>query len=221
LALGYAPEELATLPDGANLGLSCGNPQALAALKSGEVVVDLGSGAGFDVFLAARKVGPTGRAIGIDMTKAMVEKARANADKSGLNNVEFSVGEIESLPIEDNSVDVVLSNCVLNLVPDKDQAFREIHRVLKPCGRLAISDTVWLVEPPAAVRKDLGAVVGCVGGALILEDYVRRLKRAGFDRVEVEKHGDAVRKMAEAFNADLPPTGEYLMSVNITASKPA
>jgi arsenite methyltransferase len=165
IEFGYSAAELATLPEGANLGLSCGNPQAVAAMQPGETVLDLGSGAGFDCFLAAGKVGQAGRVIGIDMTDAMLEKARANAAKTGLFNVEFRKGEIESLPVEDDSIDVVISNCVLNLVPNKDQAFREIHRVLKPGGRLAVSDMAWEAEPPAALRRDMEAMIGCIGGA--------------------------------------------------------
>lgn len=218
-SFGYTAEELAALPEGANLGLSCGNPQTVAALKPGEVVLDLGSGAGFDVFLVSPKVGPTGRALGVDMTDAMLERARAYAEKAGFTNVEFRKGEIEALPVEDNSVDVAISNCVLNLVPDKDRAFREIHRVLKPGGRLAVSDMAWEVEPTPAVRRDLEALVGCIGGALVLDDYVARLKRAGFKRVQVEKHPDAARKMVEV-SGTLPPAGvEHLLSVNITATK--
>ena len=151
---------------------SLANPHAVAAMKPGETVLDLGSGAGFDCFLAARQVGPSGRVIGVDMTDEMLEKARANAEKSGLDNVEFRKCEIEALPVDDNSVDVTISNCVLNLVPDKDQAFREIHRVLKTGGRLAVSDMAWATEPPASLRKDMEALVGCIGGALVLDDYV-------------------------------------------------
>ena len=219
ITFGYSPAELATLPEGANLGLSCGNPQAVAAMKPGETVLDLGSGAGFDCFLAARQVGPAGRVIGVDMTDEMLAKARANADKSGLGNVEFRKGEIEALPVEDNSVDVTISNCVLNLVPDKDQAFREIHRVLKPGGRLAVSDMAWATEPPASLRKDMEALVGCIGGALVLDDYVSRLKRAGFTRVETEQHAEAARKMVEVSGTVPPPGIEHLLSVNITATK--
>jgi ubiquinone/menaquinone biosynthesis C-methylase UbiE len=219
ITFGYSPAELATLPEGANLGLSCGNPHAIAAITPGETVLDLGSGAGFDCFLAARQVGPTGRVIGVDMTDAMLAKARANTAKAGIDNVEFRKGEIESLPVADSSVDVTISNCVLNLVPDKDQAFREIHRVLKTGGRLAVSDMAWETEPAASLRKDMEALVGCIGGALVLDDYVARLKRAGFARVEVEKHAEAARKMVEVSGAIPPPGIEHLLSVNITATK--
>jgi arsenite methyltransferase len=219
ITFGYSAAELATLPEGANLGLSCGNPQAVAAIQPGETVLDLGSGAGFDCFLAARKVGPAGRVIGVDMTDAMLEKARANEAKTGLSNVEFRKGEIEFLPVEDDSIDVVISNCVLNLVPDKDRAFREIHRVLKSGGRLAVSDMSWEIEPAASVRKDMEALLGCIGGALVLDDYVTRLKQAGFASVEVEKHAEAAHKMVEVSGA-VPPAGvEHLLSVNITATK--
>ena len=219
ITFGYSPDELATLPDGANLGLSCGNPQAVAGMQPGETVLDLGSGAGFDCFLAARKVGPTGRVIGVDMTDAMLEKARANAAASGVSNVEFRKGEIEALPVDDDAIDVVISNCVLNLVPDKDQAFREIHRVLKPGGRLAVSDMAWEAEPALSIRKDMEALVGCIGGALVLDDYVSRLKRAGFSRVAVEKHAEAARKMVEVAGTLPPPGVDQLLSVNITATK--
>jgi len=219
ISFGYSADELATLPEGANLGLSCGNPQAVAAMQPGETVLDLGSGAGFDCLLAARKVGPSGRVIGVDMTDDMLEKARGNVEKSGLGNVEFRKGEIESLPVEGDSIDVVISNCVLNLVPDKDRAFREIYRVLKPGGRLAVSDMAWKTEPDAAIRKDMEALVGCIGAALVLRDYVARLKRAGFSRVEFEQHEEAARKMVEVSGA-VPPAGiEHLTSVNITAIK--
>lgn len=219
LAFGYAPDDLATLPEGTNLGLSCGNPQALAGLETGQVVLDLGNGAGFDALLATRKVGPTGRIIGVDMTGAMVEKARANAETAGLANIEFRKGDIEALPVADGTVDVALSNCVLNLVPDKDRAFREVQRVLKPGGRLAVSDMTWAVEPDPSVRKDLEAVVGCIGGALVLDDYVARLSAAGFRDVRVERHPDAARAMVETSGTTPPPGVEHLLSVNITAIK--
>jgi ubiquinone/menaquinone biosynthesis C-methylase UbiE len=216
-AFGYSAEELATLPEGANLGLSCGNPQALAALAPGEVVLDLGSGAGLDVLLAARKVGPTGKVIGVDMTDAMLEKARANAEKAGLSNVEFQKGEIDVLPLPDASIDVVLSNCVLNLVPDKDRAFREIRRVLKPGGRFSVSDMAWAEEPEASVRADLEAIVGCIGGALVLDDYVSRLERAGFREIHVERHPDSAETMMEVCGTVTPPAAHKLLSVNINA----
>jgi arsenite methyltransferase len=219
ITFGYSAGELATLPEGANLGLSCGNPQAVAAMQPGETVLDLGSGAGFDCFLAARKVGPTGRVIGVDMTDAMLAKARANAEKSGLRNVEFRKGEIEALPVENDSVDVVISNCVLNLVPDKDQAFREIRRVLRPGGRLSVSDMAWGTEPATSLRRDMEALVGCIGGALVLDDYVTRLERAGFAKVEVERHPESARKMVEVSGCAPPPGIEHLLSVNILATK--
>jgi ubiquinone/menaquinone biosynthesis C-methylase UbiE len=218
-AFGYSADELASLPDGANLGLCCGNPQALADLKPGETVVDLGSGAGFDGLLAARKVGPSGRVIGVDMTDAMLEKARAHAEKCDLANVEFRKGDIEALPVADESVDVVISNCVLNLVPDKDRAFREIHRVLRPGGRLAVSDMAWRSEPSSALRAGMEALVGCIGGALVLDDYVSRVRRAGFRRIELEEHPEAARKMVEVSGFAAPPGIGALLSVNITATK--
>jgi SAM-dependent methyltransferase len=218
-AFGYSAEELDGLPAGANLGVSCGKPQALTGLKPGDIVLDLGSGAGFDCLVAARKVGPSGRVIGVDMTDAMLEKARANAAKAGLSWVEFRRGDLEALPVDDSSVDVVLSNCVLNLVPDKDQAFREIGRVLKPGGRLSVSDMAWAVEPGEVVRNDLEALVGCIGGALVIDDYVARLEQAGFGEVEVERHPEAVRKMIEVSGIAAPPGALNLLSVNITATK--
>jgi SAM-dependent methyltransferase len=219
LSLGYSADELAALPEGANLGLGCGNPQAIAALRPGETVLDLGSGAGIDCLLAAAKVGPTGHVIGVDMTDDMLQKARANAEKTGARNVEFRKGEIEALPVDDNSVDVVISNCVLNLVPDKDRAFREIYRVLKPGGRLAVSDIAWEKEPAPEVRKNLDALVGCIGGALVLGDYVGRLKRAGFARVQVDKHPEGIRMMVEVTGITPPPGVEDLLSINVTATK--
>ena len=219
LAFGYSAEELATLPEGTNLGLSCGNPQTLAGLVEGQTVLDLGSGAGFDALLAARKVGPTGRVIGIDMTDAMLEKARANAALAGLGFVEFRKGDIESLPVDDGSVDVILSNCVLNLVPDKDKAFAESYRVLKPGGKFSISDMAWAVEPDPSVRTDLEAIVGCIGGALVIDDFVDRLIRAGFEDVAVETHPQAAQAMIEISGTTPPPGSEHLLSVNITATK--
>ena len=184
--IGYSAEELAALPDGANMGLSCGNPNALAALKPGEVVLDLGSGGGFDVFIAGRKVGPAGRAIGVDMTAGNAAKARKNTGqyrkRSGLDNVEFRLGEIEHLPVADASVDVVISNCVINLSPDKPQVWREIARVLKPGGRVAVSDLALLRPLPPAVLEMVEALVGCVAGAVLVSETERMAREAGLDQ---------------------------------------
>jgi arsenite methyltransferase len=184
-AFGYSREELASIPAEANMGLSCGNPTAFASLKPGEVVVDLGSGGGLDVFLAAAKVGPTGKAIGIDMTPDMLALARANVAKAGLTNVEFHEATIDNLPLADNSVDCVISNCVINLAPDKPAVFREIARVLKPGGRLAVSDIALKQALPAELGNDLMAYVGCIAGAILIDDYVTGLEAAGFAAVEV------------------------------------
>ena len=178
-AFGYSAEELASIPAEANMGLSCGNPTATANLRPGEVVVDLGSGGGLDVFLAAKKVGPTGKAIGIDMTPEMVELARKNALKAGTANVEFHLAPIDRMPLPDASVDCVISNCVLNLVPDKPAAFREIARVLKPGGRLAVSDIALKRPLPPEVSSDLMAYVGCIAGAILIDDYKAALRRGG------------------------------------------
>jgi arsenite methyltransferase len=183
--IGYSEEELASAPTGANLGLGCGNPIALASIRVGEVVLDLGSGAGFDCFLASKKVGPKGKVIGVDMTEEMVARARANASKGGYKNVEFRLGEIEKLPVEDGSVDLVISNCVINLVPDKMAAFKEAHRVLKPGGRLMVSDIVLLGELPEFIRESVEAYVGCVAGAAMKGDYLDSIRSAGFEDVRV------------------------------------
>jgi len=183
--IGYSEEEMKAVPEGANLGLGCGNPTALASLKAGETVLDLGSGAGFDAFLAAQKVGPTGKVIGVDMTPEMIEKARQNAVKGKFANIEFRLGEIESLPVDDNSVDVIISNCVINLVPDKNVAFREAYRVLKPGGRLMVSDVVLTKPLPKAVRESVEAYIGCLSGALLKEDYLKAIRDAGFKDVKI------------------------------------
>jgi arsenite methyltransferase len=183
--MGYSAEELAAVPDGANLGLGCGNPQAIAALRSGEVVVDLGSGAGFDCLLAARQVGPEGRVIGVDMTHEMLARARENAAKVGALNVEFRLGELEHLPIADNTADVIISNCVINLVPDKAQVFREAFRVLKPDGRLAVSDVVNIAPLPEDLRADPALLCGCVAGAAPADRMETLLRAAGFVDVAV------------------------------------
>jgi len=183
--IGYTEEEMQAVPEGANLGLGCGNPIALASLKQGETVLDLGSGAGFDCFLAANKVGPGGKVIGVDMTAEMVEKAKENARKGHYANVEFRLGEIESLPVEDNSVDVVISNCVINLVPDKSTAFKEAYRVLKPGGRLMVSDVVLLKSLPKSIQNSVEAYIGCLSGAMIKDDYLKVISKAGFKNVKI------------------------------------
>lgn len=184
-AFGYSPEELASIPAEANMGLSCGNPTATAHLRAGEVVVDLGSGGGLDVFLAAQKVGPTGKAIGIDMTPEMVERANANASKQGYRNVEFYLSTIDNIPLPDNWVDCVISNCVINLASDKQAVFKEILRVLKPGGRVAVSDIALKKPLPSEISKDLLAYVGCIAGAISIEDYVSGLTNAGFKSVQI------------------------------------
>lgn len=216
--MGYSDEELAVVPDGANLGLGCGNPQAIAALGAGEVVVDLGSGAGFDCFLAAPRVGPTGRVIGVDMTHEMLAKARANAAKAGVDNVEFRLGEIEHLPIADNTADVILSNCVINLVPNKAQVFREAFRVLKPGGRLAISDVVNTRPLPAEFATDRQLVCGCVSGAAPTLEIEAWLQQAGFHDVRV-----TVKPESRALVASWAPgrgIEDFVVSATIEARKP-
>jgi SAM-dependent methyltransferase len=184
-AIGYSPDDLAAAPDGANLGLGCGNPLLIASLAPGEVVLDLGSGAGFDCFLAAKRVGPTGRVIGVDMTPDMITRARANARKVESHNVEFRLGEIEHLPVADASIDVIMSNCVINLSPDKAAVFREAFRVLRPGGRLAISDMVAVREIPPSMRDDVAALTGCLAGAASVDEIHDALARAGFDEIRL------------------------------------
>ncbi|MBI1293026.1 arsenite methyltransferase [bacterium] len=235
VAIGYDATELATLPEGANMGLSCGNPTALAALKPGEVVVDLGSGGGFDVFIAARRVGPHGTAIGVDMTPEMLAKARRNAvtfsEKTGLHNVEFRLGEIEHLPLADNSVDAIISNCVINLSPDKPQVWREIARVLKPGGRVAVSDLA-LVQPlPAKVATMVEALVGCVSGAALIDDTEAMVRAAGLGDISLVRKGgyvDAMTQWNDPLYAkvieELPAgakASDYITSLEISAVKPA
>ena len=183
--LGYSPGDIESVPEDSVLGLGCGNPVALASLKEGETVLDLGSGGGIDVFLASKKVGPTGKVIGVDMTPEMVEKAKANASEHGYTNVEFRLGEIEALPVEDATVDVIISNCVINLAPDKMKVFQEAYRVLKSGGRLMVSDLVTEGELPEDVRKSFDAWVGCIAGALEKGDYLNKIKQAGFENVKV------------------------------------
>jgi arsenite methyltransferase len=232
--VGYSMEELAALPAGANMGLSCGNPNALAALKTGEVVLDLGSGGGFDVFIAGRKVGPAGRAIGVDMTPDMLAKARKNMEayqqRTGLNNVEFRLGEIEHLPLPDASVDVVISNCVINLSPYKPQVWLEIARVLKPGGRVAVSDLALLQPLPAAIAQMVEALVGCVAGAVLVSDTERMAKAAGLVNVVLNPKSAYVDGMVDwqdplyqKIIAHLPvgaKPSDYITSLEITAHKP-
>ena len=199
-AFGYSEADLASIPAEANMGLSCGNPTATANLRPGEVVVDLGSGGGLDVFLAGKKVGPAGRAIGIDMTPEMIERAKHAAEKQGLTNVEFLLSTIDKLPLKDNSVDCVISNCVINLAPDKRAVFREIHRVLKPGGRVAVSDIALKKPLPPELGNDLLAYVGCIAGAIAIEEYVAGLKNAGFDTVEVVDTGRDLNAYAKLEN---------------------
>jgi ubiquinone/menaquinone biosynthesis C-methylase UbiE len=183
--IGYTPEELKSIPENADLGLGCGNPAALAGLKKGETVLDLGSGAGIDCFLAAAKVGPSGRVIGVDMTPEMLDRARENARKNGYGNVEFRLGEIENLPAADNSVDVIISNCVINLSTDKSRVFREAYRVLRPGGRMMVSDLALKKPLPKAIRDSVEAYVACIAGALIKDEYLGAVRAAGFKDIEV------------------------------------
>ena len=183
--IGYSDEELTSVPDGANLGLGCGNPVALASLAEGETVLDLGSGAGFDCFLAAKKVGKQGKVIGVDMTPEMIEKARENARKGNYENIEFRLGEIENIPVADNSVDAVISNCVINLSPDKKQVFKETFRGLKPGGRLMVSDIVLLKKLPDFIKNSVAAYIGCISGALLKDEYLVAISEAGFGEVKV------------------------------------
>jgi len=232
--VGYSAEELAALPEGANMGLSCGNPNALAALRLGEVVLDLGAGGGFDVFIAARKVGATGRAIGVDMTPEMLARARKNVagykKRSGLDNVEFRLGEIEHLPVADASMDVVISNCVINLSPDKPQVWREIARVLKPGGRVAVSDLALLKPLPAPVVGMVEALVGCVAGAVLVAETERMAREAGLTEIRLKPKTDYVKamtdwndplykKLVELLPAGSGP-GDYITSLEVTAIKP-
>jgi arsenite methyltransferase len=231
--IGYSPEELGSVPEGADLNLGCGNPVALAMLKEGEVIVDLGSGGGLDCFLAAKKVGEKGRVIGVDMTAEMLDKARENCRRGGYRNVEFRLGEIENLPIADNTVDVIISNCVINLSPNKRRVFEEAFRVLKPGGRLMISDMVLLKELPEAVKKSVLAYVGCISGAEMKTEYVKLMENAGFEEVKVIEEAHLPLELmlsdatAKAMLKELKLTEERaaeligsLASIRVSAAKP-
>jgi SAM-dependent methyltransferase len=218
LKLGYSEQDLAGVPAGADLGLGCGNPQAIAELRPGETVVDLGSGAGFDCFLAAKRVMPGGSVIGVDMTSSMVTKARNNAKKAGIDGVEFRLGEIEHVPVADSTADVILSNCVINLVPEKKAAFREAWRVLKPGGRLAISDVVATATLPAALQAQIASLTGCISGASTVDDLKTFLAEAGFTQVRI-----TVKPGSREFIRDwMPGSGseDYIASAAIEAVKP-
>ena len=229
--IGYNSGELDILPDGANMGLSCGNPTAIANLQQGQIILDLGSGGGFDCFIAAKKVGPDGRAIGVDMTAEMIGKARAGipkfTEKTGLSNVEFRLGEIEHLPVADASVDVVISNCVINLSPDKQQVWNEIARVLKPGGKACISDLALKKVLPEEVLKSATALVGCVAGAVLIEATVEMAKQAGLSDIKIEEKSDVIDLMVDSNDPlykevlESLPKGtrprDYVVSANITA----
>ena len=231
--IGYTDEELEVVPEGANLGLGCGNPVALASLKEGETVLDLGAGAGFDCFLAAERVGETGRVIGVDMTPEMVEKARENAGKGNYSNVEFRLGEIENLPVADNTGDVLISNCVINLAPDKGRVFTEAFRVLKPGGRLMISDVVLLKELPAFIKNSIEAYIGCISGAILRDEYVSAIEAAGFRDVSIIDetpfpidcmvNDPTAKALIESFN--IPPelireVAASILSIKVNGVKP-
>jgi SAM-dependent methyltransferase len=217
-ALGYSAADQEAAPAGADLGLGCGNPVAIAGIRPGEIVLDLGSGAGFDAFLAARQLAGTGRVIGVDMTAAMVAKARRNAAKAGYPNVEFRLGEIEALPVADASVDLIISNCVINLSPDKPRVLAEAFRVLRPGGRLAIADVVATQPLPGSLREKLPLIGACIAGATLVDDFRQMLAAAGFGRIEVRPKEESRRYISQW--GDGPAIANYLVSATITAVKP-
>jgi len=219
--MGYSKEDMADVPEGANMGLGCGNPVALASLKPGETVVDLGSGGGFDCFLAAREVGNTGRVIGVDMTPEMVSKARKNAEGAETGNVEFRLGEIEHLPVADNHADIVMSNCVINLSPDKQGVYRDAFRVLKPGGRLSVSDVLATAPLPGKIRNDLSLVGACVGGAATIGDTEEMLEQAGFTDIRITPK-DSSRDLIRQWDPGKSQQAlDYVVSANIEALKPS
>jgi len=218
--MGYSKEDIDSAPEGANMGLGCGNPVALASLKAGETVVDLGSGGGFDCFLAAKQVGDSGRVIGVDMTPDMVSKARANAKKIGTNTVEFRLGEIEHLPLADNSADIIMSNCVINLSPDKQKVYGDAFRALKPGGRLAISDVVATAPLPIEIQQDLALLSACVGGAATIEETIKTLEKAGFQDIEVTPKAESRELISEWVPGESRNAEDYVVSAYIKAVKP-
>ena len=231
--VGYTREELKSVPEGADLNLGCGNPVAMASLKEGEIVIDLGSGGGLDCFLAANKVGIKGKVIGVDMTAEMLDKARANCRKGKFTNVEFRLGEIENLPVANNTADVIISNCVINLSPNKQRVFEEVYRVLKPNGRLMISDMVLLKEIPEAIAKSVEAYIGCIAGAEKRQDYLNHIKKAGFNKVEIVEEtklpfevlvSDAtaqqVIKQLKITKQKAKEIFDSVVSIKVTATKP-
>jgi arsenite methyltransferase len=218
--LGYSKEDLASVPDGANMMLGCGNPLALASVKPGETVVDLGSGGGFDCFLAAKEVGETGCVIGVDMTSDMITKARRNVEKIQTKNVEFRLGEIEHLPIADNTADIIMSNCVINLSPDKMSVYREAYRVLKPGGRLAISDVVATAPLPDDIKNNLALLSACIGGAATIEDTEEMLKAAGFKEISVTSNDKSKEIIREWDPGKSKKAADYIVSAYIEARKP-
>jgi arsenite methyltransferase len=220
-ALGYTQSDVDSAPEGSNMGLGCGNPVALASLKPGETVVDLGSGGGFDCFLAAKQVGDSGRVIGVDMTAEMVAKARKNAEKMKAGNVEFRLGEIEHLPVGDNSADIIMSNCVVNLSPDKRSVYREAFRVLKPGGRLVISDILATAPLPGELKKNLALLAACVGGAETIADTERMLGKAGFKDITIEPNIDSRKLIRQWSPAALKNAADYIVSATIQAVKRA
>jgi arsenite methyltransferase len=218
MVLGYTNDDVTSVPEGANMGLGCGNPQAIASLKPGETVLDLGSGGGFDCFLAAKAVGQSGRVIGVDMTAEMVSKARKNAAQTGFKNVEFRLGEIENLPVADNTADVIISNCVINLSPEKERVFQESFRVLKPGGRLAISDVVATAEMPEKIKQDIALYAGCVAGALLIDEHEAILKAVGFKNIRISPKDESkefIRAWAPGRQIE-----DYVVSATIEAVKP-